>query len=306
VTLKQIEVYAPASIANLGPGFDVFGLALENIGDVLRLISTDDRGVSISLRGIDVDSIPVEARANSAGAVLHYAKENLGVGQGFHVEIDKGVPQGKGLGSSGASAAAAAYALNLLLDLNLSLKESVRLAAAGEAAVAGSAHADNVSASLLGGFTLVGSDYDVVRLDPPDIEIVIVVPDVIYENKTMQARALLPKFVELKDAVLNISHASKMAVAAAIGDSVLFGRSICDSIIEPRRAKMIPQFWEVKQEALDAGAHGCSIAGGGPSVFAVGGNVAEVGKAMVQAFSDAGIKSEVLFTKPSLEGARVF
>lgn len=306
MNLKQVEVYAPASIANLGPGFDVFGLALENIGDILRLIPVDDRGVSMSLRGIDVESIPVEARANSAGAVLNYAMENLGVDQGFQVEIEKGVPQGKGLGSSGASAAAAAYALNLLLDLHLSIRELVRLAAAGEAAVAGSAHADNVSASLLGGFTLVGSDYDVVRLDPPNIEIVIVVPDVIYENKTMQARALLPKFVEFKDAVLNIGNASKMAVAAAIRDPVLFGRSICDCIVEPRRAKMIPQFWEVKQNALDAGARGCSIAGGGPSVFAVGGDVAEVGKAMAQAFSEAGIKSEVLITKPCLEGARKF
>ena len=305
MTSKQIEVYAPASIANLGPGFDVFGLALEGLGDVLRLKPTNEVGISISVRGVDADSIPTGARANSAGAVLHHAVVNLGVSRGFHVEIEKGVPPGKGLGSSGASAAAAAHALNLLEGLDLSMREVVRLAAVGEAAVAGSAHADNVSASLLGGFTIVGSDYDVLRLEPPDIGIAVAVPDVSYENKTKQARALLPEVVGLRDAVLNIGNASKMAAAAAVGDPILFGRSVCDHLVEPRRAKMIPNFWEVKRAALDAGAYGCSIAGGGPSVFAVGGDVVVVGRAMEEAFGDAGIESEVYHMRPSSEGARV-
>lgn len=280
-------------------------MALEKIGDIIRLEATEELEVSVSVRGVEADSIPVDARANSAGAVLHHAVERHGVGHGFQAEIEKGVPPGKGLGSSGASAAAAAHALNHLLGLDLSRKELVKLAAVGEAAVTGSAHADNVSASLLGGFTMVNSDYDVVRLEPPEVDIIVVIPDVRYENKTRLARTLLPEMVRLRDAVLNIGNASRMAAAVALGDPVLFGRSICDSLVEPRRAEMIPNFWEVKRAALDAGAYGCSIAGGGPSVFAVGENTVEIGRVMAEAFEDAGIESETYFTRPSSTGARV-
>lgn len=305
MSTKHIEVYSPASIANLGPGFDVFGLALDEIGDVLRLEVIPDREIRVSVSGVDADSIPLDARANSAGAVLQHVMEMNGVGHGFHVEIEKGVPPGKGLGSSGASAAAAAYAVTQLLGLELSRKEAVKLAAVGEAAVSGSPHADNVSASLLGGFTMVDGDYDVVRLEPPIVEIVVVIPDVVYENKTRLARSLLPETVKLKDAVLNVGNASRMVAAVALGDSTLFGRSICDNLVEPHRAEMIPNFWKVKEAALEAGAFGCSIAGGGPSLFAVGGDPGSVGKAMVEAFWDAGVRSEVYETRPSPLGTRV-
>ena len=305
MSTKQIEVYSPASIANLGPGFDVFGLALDEIGDVLRLEAISDREIRVRVRGIEADSIPSDARANSAGAVLQHVMEMNGIGHGFHAEIEKGVPPGKGLGSSGASAAAAAFAATQLLGLDLSRKEAVKLAAVGEAAVSGSPHADNVSASLLGGFTMVDGDYDVVRLEPPIVEIVVVIPDVMYENKTRLARSLLPETVKLKDAVLNVGNASRMAAAVAIGDPTLFGRSICDNLVEPCRAEMIPNFWKVKEAALEAGAYGCSIAGGGPSLFAVGGNPRIVGKAMTEAFWDAGVRSEIYETRPSPDGTRV-
>ncbi len=206
--------------------------------------------------------------------------------------------------SSGASAAGAAYAAIQLLKLELSDSEAVKLAAQGEAAVAGSPHADNVSASLLGGFVMVGADYDVVRLEPPMFEIVVVVPDVYYENKTRLARSLLPEKVLLKNAVHNVGSASRMAAAIAMGDVDLFGRSISDKLVEPRRAEMIPGFWNVKQAALDAGALGCSISGGGPSLFAVGGDTARVGKAMAEAFEEAGVASETYLTRPSRLGAR--
>lgn len=302
---KQIKVYAPASIANLGPGFDVFAIALDDLGDVLSLKATPEREISVSVRGVEADKIPENALTNSAGAVLQHAMERYGVDHGFHASIDKGVPPGKGLGSSGASAAAAASAVVRFLGLDPSQREFVKLAAVGEAAVAGSAHADNVSASLLGGFTMVGSDYDVVRLEPPEVEFAVVVPDVCYENKTKRARGLLPEMVGLGEAVLNIGNASKMVAAVALGDPVLFGRSICDNIIEPHRAEMIPNFWEVKRAALEAGAYGCSIAGGGPSVFAVGADTTEIGRAMAEAFEKAEIGCEVCFTRPSSTGVRV-
>ena len=215
----------------------------------------------------------------------------------------KGVPPGKGLGSSGASAAAAAVAADRLLGLNLSERGLVELAAVGEAAVAGSAHADNVSASIFGGFIMVGEGYDVIRMDPPRIGFAVASPDIQIENKTKVARSLLPEMIGLKDAVRNIGYASRMSAAVAMGDPVLFGSSICDNLVEPHRAKMIPCFWEVKKAALDAGAYGCSIAGGGPSVFAVGEDTLNIGKAMVEAFGD--VRADLFVTKPSMRGATV-
>jgi len=304
VTAKQIEVFSPASIANLGPGFDVFGIALDGLGDSLKVELVSEPGVKVIMKGPDAGLIPTDPGSNSAGAVLQYVLENYDSSHGFVVEVKKGVPPGKGMGSSGASAAGAAYAAIQLMGLELSDSKAVRLAAQGEAAVAGSPHADNVSASLLGGFVMVGDDYDVVRLDPPMFDIVVVVPDAYYENKTRLARSLLPEKVLLKNAVHNVGSASRMAAAIAMGDAELFGRSISDKLVEPRRAEMIPGFWNVKQAALDAGALGCSISGGGPSLFAVGGDTARVGKAMAEAFKEAGVASEIYQTRPSRLGAR--
>ncbi len=304
MTAKQIEVFSPASIANLGPGFDVFGIALDGLGDSLKIELVQEPGVRVIVKGPDAESIPADPGSNSAGAVLQHALKNYDSSQGFAVEIEKGVPPGKGMGSSGASAAGAAYAAIQLLGLELSEGEAVRLAAQGEAAVAGSPHADNVSASLLGGFVMVGAEYDVIRLDPPMFDIVVVVPDIYIENKTRVARSLLPEKVLLKNAVHNVGSASRMAAAIAMGDAELFGRSISDNLVEPRRAKMIPDFWKVKQAALDAGALGSSISGGGPSLFAVGGDAARVGKAMAEAFEAAGVASDTYLTRPSRLGAR--
>ncbi len=303
MTIKQFRVYAPASIANLGPGFDVFGIALDGLGDCVKVKRVSEPGVHVIMKGVEADHIPVKAQQNSAGAVMNAALDRLGESVGVELEIEKGVPPGTGMGSSGASAAAAAVAAQKLMGVELPQRELVKLAAQGEAAVAGSAHADNVSASLFGGFILVGDGYDVVRMETPNIGFVVVVPDIKYENKTKMARELLPKTVILKDAVRNIGFASRMAAAVAMKDPVLFGRSICDSMIEPHRASMIPNFHLVKLAALQAGAYGCSISGGGPSVFAVGDNPAEIGKAMAEAFGD--VKAQVYVTKPSNLGARL-
>ncbi len=305
MSTKQIEVYSPASIANLGPGFDVFGIALEGIGDIIKVTLVPEMGIEVIINGLESESISKEPDSNSAGAVLKYVTNHYKYNQGFLVEIEKKVPPGKGMGSSGASAAGTAFAVTQLLNLDLSNKEMIKLAAQGEAAVTGSPHADNVSASLLGGFVIVGEEYDVVRLDPPMIDIVVVTPDIYYENKTKFARSLLPERVLLRNAVLNVGYASRMAAAVARGNIELFGKSICDNLVEPRRAEMIPEFWKVKKAALDAGALGCSISGGGPSLFAVGGDIVQVGRAMAEVFEKAGVSSEIYLTQPSKLGARV-
>ncbi len=305
MSIKQIEVFAPASIANLGPGFDVFGMAIAGLGDTVKLSKIEEEQIIINVEGVPPGSIPLEPFANSSGAVIKAAIGDESPGHGFRLDIFKGVQPGVGLGSSGASAAATAFGVNLLLSLELSRDELVRLAAQGEAAVAGSSHADNVSASLLGGFTIVSEGFNVVRLEPPDVNIVVVTPDVKYENKTKLARSLLPTNVSFGDAVRNMSSVSRMVVGVCLKDAELFGKAVDDHIVERYRAEMIPNFWSIKRAALKAGAYGCSIAGGGPSLFAVGDNVEEIGSAMTKAFEEVGVRSNVLFTKPSEKGARV-
>jgi homoserine kinase len=279
------------------------GVALDSLGDIIQIEKTNEPEVRLSVTGVGADKIPVDPEINSSGAVLQLVKERYDVSHGFRAEIRKGVPPGKGMGSSGASASATAIAVNHILGLGLNSSELIRLAAHGEGAVAGAPHADNVAASILGGFVLVGDDYDAVRLDAPNIGMIVVVPEIYIENKTRKARELLPEKVDFKDAVRNIGYASRMTAGVALGDPVLFGRSICDNLVEPYRASMIPRFWDVKQAALDAGAYGCSISGGGPSVFAVGEQVNEIAGAMVDAFSS--IKTRVYHTTPSNTGARV-
>jgi len=303
VSVKQLKVFAPASIANLGPGFDVFGIALEGLGDIIEAEQVDEPGVLIEVNGVGACSIPVKASENSAGVVFQHVLKEKGLRGGFRIRISKGIPPGKGLGSSGASAAAAAVAADRLLGLGLPARGLVGLAAMGEAAVAGSAHADNVSASIFGGFIMVDEGYNVIRMDPPCIGVAVASPDIQIENKTKVARSLLPEMIGMKDAVRSIGYASRMSAAVALGDTVLFGKSIGDAFVEPYRARIIPHFWEVKKAALDAGAYGCSIAGGGPSVFAVGEDVLSIGKAMAEAFGD--IRADVLITKPSARGATV-
>jgi homoserine kinase len=303
VTIKQVRVYSPGSIANLGPGFDVIGVALDSLGDIVRLEKIDKPEIRLSVKGVVAHKIPMEPEKNSSGAVLQLVKDRYNVSYGFNAEIRKGVPPGKGMGSSGASASATAIAVNHMLDLGLNSRELIWLAAHGESAVAGAPHADNVAASILGGYVLVGDDFDAVKLEAPNVGMVVVAPEIHIENKTRKARELLPKNVALKDAVRNIGYASRMTAAVALGDPVLFGKSICDNLVEPHRASMIPRFWEVKQAALDAGAYGCSISGGGPSVFAVGEPVDEIAIAMVDAFRT--IKTHVYHTMPSNRGTRV-
>jgi homoserine kinase len=303
VTIKQVNIYSPASIANLGPGFDVFGIAIDGLGDNLILEIVDEVGVEIAVEGVGSENIPIDPERNSAGAVLLHTIQELGLRHGFRVKINKGVPPSGGMGSSGASAAGVTVALNELLGLEWSNRILVKTAAQGEAAVAGSPHADNISASLFGGFIIVGEDWEIQRMDCPDIEIVVVVPDIFIPNKTKVARGLLPEKVPLKDAVHNIRKATLISTAIALKDPELFGRSISDRLVEPYRAEMIPNFYEIKKAAYDSGAYGCTISGGGPSLFAVGENIKVIGDAMVEAFGD--IEAVPYYTRPSNLGARV-
>jgi len=306
--MKRVAIKAPCSSANLGSGFDAFGLALEAFHDTLTAELTNE-GITVKFTGLGAEGIPADPERNTAGLVAKTLIADRKVGVKLHIE--KGIPLKMGLGSSGASAAACAVALNELLGLGLSKNEVVKYAAMGEVAAAGAGHADNVAASVLGGFSIVrtwGERMVAVRLDPPrNLEVALALPRIeTPKNKTAKARAVLPKSVDFRNAVGNAHNAASVVAGFHFGDVEMIGRGMTDLIVEPARKQLIPGFDAVKKAALRAGASGETISGAGPAVIAVVDSTKisapNVASAMKEAFEREGIGCEALCTKPSLSG----
>jgi homoserine kinase len=303
--VSSVGVTAPCTSANLGPGFDVFALALDAFQDTIRIQISFEAGVKLEITGLDSESVPVDPNLNSAGLVAQHMLRRHGEAVGVNIRIDKGVPVGKGLGSSAASAAATAVGLNYLLGLGLTENEIVETAAQGEIASAGVAHADNVAAAVLGGFTLVQSysPFSVVRLRPPSgFEIAIAIPDIpTPSNKTERARAVLPDRVPLGKVAHNVGGAASIVAGILSEDIELIGKGMVDAIIEPARARLVPGYAQVKQAALAAGAEGVAISGAGPSVIAIVDNArvsaASVADAMRTALESSGVQCRALVAK---------
>jgi len=294
------------STANLGAGFDVFGLALNRYSDTVAARITSRKKIRIIVRGREGHNIPVEVGRNSAGPpALELAKE-ANLRKGLEIFVEKHVPQGLGLGSSGATAAACTKVLDALLDLRLPNDELVRTASLGEKAVAGTAHADNVAASLLGGFAIVYNDpIRSISLTPPaGLTIVVATPQLpVQSEKTRKARRMIPDKISLKSAVLNVGRASAMVAAVAQGDIRMIGTGMNDEIAEPHRQHLIPGYQDVKRMGLEAGAAGVSISGAGPSVVALvdRNNHAPglVAQAMVTAFAQNNVRSTSFVARPA-------
>jgi len=300
--VTSVKVRAPSSTANLGPGFDVFGLALDAFHDEITLTKKPWRGVRI----LTADDIPKDPQQNTAGLVIKSMKQKFKIKSGIEMRIKKGVPAGFGMGSSAASAVAAALACNRLFNLKLDNKTLVRCAGIGEKASAGTIHYDNVAASLLGGFVVVKTKpFDVIRLEPPkDLVLCVAIPKLkVPKKKTKASRAVIPKTVKLSDLTENLSNAANIVSGFLLKDSDLIGRSIQDVIVEPARKHLIPGFSSVKNNALNAGALGVTISGAGPSVIAFckkSQNVKKVAKSMEKGFSSAKIDCETIICKPSM------
>lgn len=303
--MASITVRAPSSTANLGPGFDVFGLALDAFYDEVTLTKKKD-GITI----ITFDNIPTSAQKNTAGLVVQYMKKRFKVKSGVQIKIKKGVPAGFGMGSSAASAAATAVAFDRLFQLGLDDNSLVECAGVGEKASAGSIHYDNVSASVLGGFVIVRTNpLDVINILPPkDLLLCVAIPKLdVPPKKTAVSRSVVPKNVKLKDSVTNLSNAAAIVAGFVRGDSELIGRSIKDVIVEPARQHLIPGFSAVKKNALRAGALGVTISGAGPSVIAFAtkkSDLKKIAKAMKNGFASAKTDCNVVICKPT-NGARI-
>jgi homoserine kinase len=310
--MNSCSAAAPCSTANLGPGYDVFGLALDAFEDKVKVsrASSDGEG-RISIKNSD-QAIPSTPESNSAGLVAKKMMQDFGISYNTEIEVTKGVPSGYGVGSSAASAAAAAMAFNTLYDLKIDKNRLVEYAAEGEVASAGTKHYDNVSASLLGGFVVcrIASDrLQFTRLEPPkDLVLVIAVPWLeVPKKKTEVARSVLPKVVPLKDVVHNISGAATIVAGFALKDVETITKGIDDAIIEPARKHLIPGYDNVKQNAISAGALAVTISGAGPSMIAflkTSKNAKTVAAAMVKGFKETGIESRTFVCRAS-KGARL-
>jgi homoserine kinase len=306
VAVKSRTAVAPCSTANLGPGYDVFGLALDALKDRV-MVTKRPGGGRITIKSND-QAIPAAAESNSAGRVVARMMRDFQISDDIEIRVTKGVPAGYGIGSSAASAAAAAMAFNALYNLKIGRNRLIEYAAEGEIASAGTKHYDNVSASLLGGF-VIGYKGEFVRIEPPkDLFLVVAVPTVqVPEKKTEVARSVLPKEVPLKSVIHNVSAAATIVAGFALKDVEMIASGIDDMIVEPARKHLIPGYDSVKKNALEAGALAVTISGAGPSMIAflkACKNANKVAAAMAKGFEEAGVKSRTFACWPS-SGARL-
>ena len=298
--VSKITVRAPSSTANLGPGFDTFGLAIDAFYDEVTLTKTK-KGITI----VTDDNIPTNPENNTAGLVVKNMKKKLKIKSGVEIQIKKGIPAGFGMGSSAGSAAATAVAFGKLFKIKLNSNQLVEFAGFGEKASAGTIHYDNVAASVLGGFVIVKTNpLNVISIDPPtNLRMCVAVPKIdVPKKKTKVSRGVIPKKVKLTDAVLNLSNASAIVAGFIKKDPELIGNSIIDVIVEPARQHMIPGYEKVKQNALKAGAYGVTISGAGPSVIAFSKNsfdLKKISTAMAKGFKTANIECQTIVCKPS-------
>ena len=298
--VSKVTVRAPSSTANLGPGFDTFGLAIDAFYDEVTLTKTKN-GVTI----ITDDNIPTNPENNTAGLVVKNMKKKLKIKSGIEIQIKKGIPAGFGMGSSAGSAAATAVAFGKLFKIKLNSNQLVEFAGFGEKASAGTIHYDNVAASVLGGFVIVKTNpLNVITIDSPmNLRMCVAVPKIVVpKKKTKVSRGVIPKKVKLVDAVLNLSNASAIVAGFMKKDPELIGNSIKDVIVEPARQHMIPGYEKVKQNALKAGAYGVTISGAGPSVIAFSKSsfdLKKISNAMSKGFKTANIECQTIICKPS-------
>jgi homoserine kinase len=307
---RAVRVFAPATIANLGSGFDVLGIAIDRPGDVVVARRISKPGLNFSVQTEHQD-VPTDARHNVAAHVARLMLTQLRPRFGIQMTLHKQMPIGSGLGSSAASSVASVVAVNALLDAPLPRRDLLRFAVEGERKASGAPHADNVAPSLLGGVCLIRS-YD--PLDVISIRVrntivwVVVHPHLVV--RTHDARRIMPSHLALKVAVRQWGNVGGLTAGLASGDAALVGKCTEDVVAELARADLVPGFHEVKQAALHAGAHGCTLSGSGPSMFAVASSMRaamRIGKAMAQAFSrHAKVPCEVYVSRVNMHGARVY
>lgn len=299
---------APASIANVGAGFDILGQAFGAAVDVVTAVRDDKPGVRLMQVSGLVTSLPDEPHRNTALAAAQAVLSAAGAPFGVRMSIVKGVPLSAGMGGSAASAVAGAAAANALLEEPFTVDELLPFALEGERVSSDPPHWDNVIASLLGGLVLAAREQPalVARLPAPaGVTTVLLHPAVSIE--TRMARSILAADVPLSLAVEHSRRVAAFIAGCTMQDFDLIRAGLEDLLVEPQREHLLPALPDVKAAALAAGALGTSFSGSGPSVFAwaLDSDADAVENAMAEAFAAAGLRARAYRAPVSSEGVRV-
>lgn len=295
----KVRVKGPATSANLGAGFDCFGLALEEPYDIVEVSKIEDgAGVKLFCEGFPVPSDPSR---NTGGYVALRMIEDLGLDGGVEIKIRKGVPPGSGLGSSAATAAAVAYALDKLYKLNLPTGKLLKYASLGETVSAGVPHLDNVAPALLGGFTVIAGDPPKIYGFKPSgrLGVAVILPET-KPHTTRDARRILPSTVGLKLAYRNVAYGGLTALGLILGRVDLLKEGMRDEVVEPKRASygFIPFYTEIRKlaEKLEAGV---AVSGAGPAYIALSyrEKVGEIAEALKNLIENLGGRCKVYVTR---------
>ncbi|MEJ7678764.1 MAG: homoserine kinase [Segetibacter sp.] len=303
---QQVTVHAPGTVANMVCGFDVLGMCLKEPYDIMQVKLIEEKKVIIISK--DGYNLPSDPALNTAGAPLLEMLDELQRNIGFEVTIQKNIKPGSGIGSSAASAAGAVVGANYLLGNIFSKEDLVRFAMFGEKVASGVKHADNIAPCIYGCVTLIRSIFplDIITLPAPDFYVTIVHPQI--EVRTSDARQILRKEVQLKDAIKQWGNIAGLVAGILKNDLALVGRSLEDVIIEPVRSILIPGFDEVKRKCKSAGALSGGISGSGPSIFMLSSDKAiaqGVETVMKEVYERIGITYHTYVTTISQTGVQI-
>lgn len=303
--MDSATAFAPATIANIGFGYDILGMAIEAPGDYVTISFRDDK--KITIESVSDSDIPLDINKNTAGvAVLEFLK-HYNTDKGFNIKFKKGCSIGSGMGSSAATAAAALTAINFLLGSPFKKEELIPFGIEAEKAACGSAHGDNIAPSILGGIVLIREKKVTLLPKWENLSYIVIHPDIILN--TRDSRAVLPKEISLKDGVKQWGNIAALITAVATQNKELLKDVFSEKeLIEYYRHKQIPFYNEMKKIALKEGVLGFNISGSGPSVFALTDNLNQgktVGEKIELFLKEKGIKSDYYYGYLNTQGAKI-
>ncbi|MDH5402234.1 MAG: homoserine kinase [Candidatus Heimdallarchaeota archaeon] len=304
--------FAPGSVANLGSGFDILGMAITKLGDKLEIECTEDVSSMVVINSIQPENLlPSDPTKNTAGIAaietLNRVTNITGLNYRIELNMSKNMPISSGLGSSGASAAVSAYAVNQLTGNLLNTTELIQISMHAESIVSGY-HADNVAASMLGGVVVI-QQYHPLRIHKitPNISLNLAIIKPEFGLDTKKARSVIPELIPLKDHIHNSGNLASLIHALHTGDLDLLGKSMNDNIIEPRRKDLIKGYSKIKSNILDQGALSCNISGAGPSIVVLGRDAKEsktYGTIVQELWAEIDIDASLYLVENDTIGAR--
>ena len=304
---KTVKIFAPATVSNVGPGFDIAGFALEKPGDILVLKLNNNK--TLRIINSSGTNIPENPEKNVAGVAVKALLDKLKSSQGFDLIFERKISPGSGIGSSAASCTAAVYGANILLETPYNPKELITFALKGEMLASGSLHADNIAPAMLGGFVFIKSykPMEIIQIKPPEKLLCALVHPSIQIN-TCESRKILPEKIPMKSAIKQCGNLAGLIAGITLDDYNLIYRSLHDQFAEPFRKRFIPGYDQLKSELTEKLTGGCNISGSGPSVFFLSHIREDIIKAveiMKNIYNNLNIEHEIYISEICAKGTRI-